>query len=162
MNKKSEASPFERVNTLVTKHHYAFQSWNDRYSKGVWASLAPCDDLLDEVRESTSDGDLDMIPSTEYFSNTKWLPIVLGYNFVDALVNLEARLSKIPNEMFCRNSMWESAIIESLKHLRAIRNAGDDYGKIDGKFLKLPKTFDEMVKLKSDNESLFIQQENKQ
>lgn len=35
---------FERIDALV--HDFEFQSWNDRYSKGVWAALGPREGAL--------------------------------------------------------------------------------------------------------------------
>jgi len=132
---------FERIDALITKHGFAFQSWDDRYSKGVWACLAPNEYLLDAVRESTSDGDLDMIPATEYFMFTDWLPLVTGRTFVEALTELEKRLAALPPNQLGRGSDWSGAVFEALEHLRDVRSASSSYGGTDGKFDKLPEAW---------------------
>lgn len=135
---------FERIDALITKHDFAFQSWNDRYSKGVWACLAPNEYLLDTVRESTSDGDSDMTPATEYFMYTDWLPLVTGSTFVEALTELEKRLAALPLGQLCRGSDWSGAVFEALEHLRDVRSSSSSYGGTDGKFNKLPETWAEV------------------
>ena len=136
---------FERIDSLITQHDFAFQSWNDRYSKGVWACLAPVESLLDEVRESTSDGDLDMIPATEYFSSTNWLPLVAGRTFVDALTRLEALLASLPQGQLCRMSAWSGAVIEALEYLGEVRRSSSQYGDTDGQFKKLPTSWEAVM-----------------
>jgi hypothetical protein len=136
---------FDRIDALITKHGFAFQSWDDRYSKGIWACLAPNEYLLDTVRESTSDGDLDMIPATEYFMFTDWLPLVTGRTFVEALSELENRLAALPAEQLRRESDWSGAVFEALEYLRDVRSASSSYGGTDGKFNKLPDTWAEVL-----------------
>ncbi|MDF3834058.1 hypothetical protein P3W85_13995 [Cupriavidus basilensis] len=67
---------FDRIGTLVTTHDFAFQSWNDRYSKGVWAALGPLEGFIDTVRDLSSAGYLDMIPAMDYVLSVDWLPMV--------------------------------------------------------------------------------------
>ncbi len=136
---------FDRIDALITKHGFAFQSWDDRYSKGIWACLAPNEYLLDTVRESTSDGDLDMIPATEYFMFTDWLPLVTGRTFVEALSELENRLAALPAEQLRRESDWSGAVFEALEYLRDVRSASSSYGGTDGKFNKLPDPWAEVL-----------------
>jgi hypothetical protein len=60
----------------LMKLDWALQSWDNRYNKGIWVAIAPSEcisldadnlgDGLDEVRSSTSDGDVDMITATDF------------------------------------------------------------------------------------------------
>lgn len=136
---------YDRINALITTQGFSFQSWDDRYSKGVWVALAPSENALDVVRDSTSAGDLDMIPATEYFSSTEWLPIVAGDTFIEALGNLEQRLSALPPEMLSSTSIWATAVYDALDHLRDIQRLHSGYGATDGHFRQLPNTFKELM-----------------
>jgi len=136
---------FDRINALVAKHGFAFQSWDDRYSKGVWAALAPIALQLDDVRESSEAGDSDMIPAMEYVLSTEWLPLVTGRDFIDALNILEGRLASIPADQLARYSPWSTAVSNALDHLREVQNAHKGYGAADGHYGELPVTFVDML-----------------
>jgi hypothetical protein len=134
-----------RVDALITEHGFAFQAWDDNYSKGVWACLAPVDSLLDDVRDSSCAGDLDMIPATEFVLQTDWLPIALGRSFAGALAELEARLSTLPPEQLERDSAWSDAVFTALEHLREVRLQYRGYGATDGKFKPLLASWSAVV-----------------
>jgi hypothetical protein len=46
-----------------------------------------------------------MIPSTEYFMFTDWLPLVTCNTFIEALGNLEKRLPMLPADQLCQESV---------------------------------------------------------
>lgn len=130
----------ERINLLITNHGFGLQSWNDNYGKGIWACIAPNEFLLDEMKEYTSDGDIDMINSSDYIEQTNWLPFVTGRDFIEALNELEKLLASLPSDMLCRDSIWSNSIHQALENLQEMRrsNAYDLYGS-------LPKTFNDLL-----------------
>lgn len=136
---------FERINTLVSKHGWAFQSWDDRYSKGIWAALAPQAFLLDAVRDASEDGDLDMIPAMHYVFSTEWLPLETAPTFLEALTKLEVLLTALPGDMIGRDTIWSSAVWSALEHLREVKTASAGYGDTEGRFDTLPKTFQDVL-----------------
>lgn len=129
------------IDSLITNHDFNFGAWNDRYGKGIWACLAPNEYLLNDVKESTSDSDLDMIPATNYFMFTDWLPLVTGKTFVEALSNLEALLATLPVDQLSRSSIWFNAVYSALDHLSDVRRQSNEYGSIEGQLDTLPKTW---------------------
>lgn len=138
---------FPLIDALVTKHGFALESWDDRYSKGVWAVLSPSEDLTGDIMAASSDGDLDMIPATGYVLGTDWLPVVTGESFVQALNLLEARLATLPPEMIGRGTDWSNAVLDALSNLREVRRQSGEYGASDGKFTPLPQRTAEMLAL---------------
>lgn len=132
---------FERIDALVTRYDFEFQSWNDRYSKGVWAALAPWGDAIDTVRGLSSAGDLDMIPAMNYVFSVDWLPMVTGRTLAEAMAALEARLASLPQDQLCRRSDWSAAVSRALEDLRKISDAAGDYGALEGMLPKLPASF---------------------
>lgn len=110
---------FATINTLITNHNFYFQSWDDRYSKGVWAALGTYDGEIDIVRDLSNAGDLDMIPAMDYilYSETDWLPYVTGNNFMDALMKLEQRLEKLPQDQFRHDTVWSDSVYTAIHRL---------------------------------------------
>ncbi|WP_152385682.1 hypothetical protein [Achromobacter sp. GbtcB20] len=132
---------FERIDALVTKHDFEFQSWNDRYSKGVWTALGPREGAIDTVRGLSSAGDLDMIPAMNYVFSVDWLPMVTGRTLAEAMAALEARLASLPQDQLCRGSDWSAAVFRALEDLRDNADAADEYGALEGMLPKLPAWF---------------------
>lgn len=130
----------ERINLLITSYGFGFQSWTDRYGKGIWACIAPNEFLLDEMKEYSSDGDIDMINASDYIEQTNWLPFVTGNSFVEALNELERLLASLPPGMLCRGSMWSNSIHRALENLQKMRrsNVFDLYDP-------LPETFNDLI-----------------
>lgn len=131
---------FECINLLITKHSFSFQSWEDRYGKGIWACLSPDEYLLDEIREYTSDGDVDMILASDYIEATNWLPFVTGKDFIEALNNLEKLLASLPRDMLNINSIWSINTGEALRNLQEMRK-----NKTFHHYPALPATFNELI-----------------
>ncbi|STX81593.1 Uncharacterised protein [Legionella busanensis] len=131
---------FECINRLITIHDFSLQSWNDRYGKGIWACISPNEFLLDEFRECTSDGDIDMINASDYIETAEWLPFVTGKDFTDALNLLEKFLSSLPQEMLDSNSIWSLSIYKALQNLQEMRRKST-YNLYN----KLPVTLEELL-----------------
>jgi hypothetical protein len=131
---------FDRINLLVSKHNFSLKVWDDRYSKGLWAVCTPNQWQADVIQEASEDGDLDMIPATEYVLATEWLPVVTAPSLLEALSALEDRLASLGDAELCRSSTWGTGVWDALEHLRDVRRASANYGGTDGHFRALPVT----------------------
>lgn len=131
---------FTLIDKLVTKEGFALQAWDDRYSKGVWAALAPSENALDIIRDLSSAGDLDMIPATDFILNTKWFPAVTGRTLIDAMTELEQRLALLPPEQLAHTSDWAGSVYDALDYLRRANHQCKGYA-MDGKLQPLPKEY---------------------
>ncbi|KVP26400.1 hypothetical protein WJ85_34420 [Burkholderia ubonensis] len=118
---------FDRINTLVSKRGFTLKAWDDRYGKGIWAVCTPISYHGDEICEASSDGDLDMIPATEYVLSTEWLPIATGNNLVKALTELEERLGRFSEAALAEGSCWSLAVWDALEHFRDVRRSRGDF-----------------------------------
>ena len=132
---------FKLIDALISKQGFVLESWDDRYSKGVWVALSPSEYLTGRIMSSSSDGDLDMIPATEFVLGTEWMPVVTGRTFLESMSALENLLEALPPEMMARGSTWAVAVTKALEHLRDVQNEHKGYGASDGKFVALPVTF---------------------
>jgi hypothetical protein len=135
---------FDRVNTLVAKGFFLL-IWDDRYSKGVWAGLGIIQADVDTVSGLSEAGDLDMIPAMEYVLSADWLPYVTGGSVADALSQLEARLTKLPEDQIARDSLWSSLTSQAIEALRTAYQDTTDYGQLDGRLSSLPSTWADAV-----------------
>lgn len=132
---------FPLIDKLVTKESFALQAWDDRYSKGVWIGIVPSENGLDIVRDLSSAGDLDMIPATDFILDAEWLPILTGRTLIEAMTELEARLSALPPEQVARSSDWSGAVSDALDYLRRANDECRGYGAMDGRLQPLPKVY---------------------
>ncbi|WGS45780.1 hypothetical protein LFL97_24035 [Burkholderia sp. JSH-S8] len=124
---------FDRINTLVSKMDFTLKLWADRYGRGTWAVCTPLRYHGDEICEASSDGDLDMIPATEYVLSTDWLPVVISSSVIEAMRELEERLGKLSDAALSQGSYWRGAVWDALDHFMNVRSARGD-------FEVLPKT----------------------
>lgn len=131
---------FDRINLLVSKHNFTLKVWDDRYSKGLWAVCTPNQWQADEIQESSEDGDLDMIPATEYALSTEWLPVVTAPSLSEALGALEERLASLGDAELGRSTTWATGVWDALEHLRDVRRESTGYGGSDGRYRELPVT----------------------
>jgi len=118
---------FERIDRLVTEG-FAFQAWNDRYCKGVWAALGLWESQVDIVRDLSSAGDLDMIPAMDYVFSADWLPYVTGRTLADAMQQLEERLSLLPQDQLNRDSQWAELVSKAIEALSDATSGRSRYG----------------------------------
>jgi hypothetical protein len=134
---------FDRIDRLVTKDGFCFQSWDDRYSKGVWAALGLFEGQVDIVRGLSSAGDLDMIPAMDYVLSAEWLPYVTGRTLTDAMQKLEDRLALLPQEQLNRLSQWSNLVCKAIEDLAESTRGQSWYGENKPEELTdLPATFD--------------------
>lgn len=108
-------------------------------------ALSPAEYLTGDIMSSSSDGDLDMIPATEFVLSTEWMPVVTGRTFLESMSELENLLEALPPEMLERRSAWTVAVTEALQHLRGVQEENKGYGATDGKFVALPETFAQVL-----------------
>ncbi len=142
---------FKLIDALISKQGFVLESWDDRYGKGVWVALSPAEYLTGDIMSSSSDGDLDMIPATEFVLSTEWMPVVTGRTFLESMSELENLLEALPPEMLERGSAWTVAVTEALQHLRDVQEENKDYGASDGKFVALPETFAQVLAVASQS-----------
>ncbi len=134
---------FNRIDRLVKEEDFAFQAWNDRYGKGVWAALGLWESQADIVRDLSGDGDLDMIPAMGYVFSADWLPYVTGRTLVEAMQKLEARLALLPQDQLNRNSQWADLVSKAMKALSDATSGRSWYGEKQPESLEdLPATFE--------------------
>ncbi|QTH24744.1 MULTISPECIES: hypothetical protein [Sphingomonadaceae] len=109
----------ELIGRLVTEEGFAFQSWQDRYGKGVWATLGFWQDHMDIVRDLSWDGeDQILFPAMDYVFSANWLPVETGRTFAEAAQNLEARLLLLPQDQLADGSEWRKLVCKALLDLR--------------------------------------------
>ena len=90
---------------------------------------------------ASGSGDLDMMPATDYLLACKWLPVVVGETLVEALKKLEARLKELDDSQLKDKSDWMVATFAVMNHLEKVREASNDYGGTEGKYMQLPEDF---------------------
>lgn len=145
---------FDRIERLVAEEDFAFQAWDDRYGKGVWAALGRCDHEVDTVRDLSSDGDLDMIPAMDYVFSADWLPYVTGDSLAEAMQALEQRLAQLPPGQLCRDSLWATLVSEAIDALSDATRGRSWYGNAKPKTLaNLPATFELALAAKEETEA---------
>jgi hypothetical protein len=110
-------SSLERISFLINKQDFAFQSWNDRYGKGVWAALGTYLYQVDVVRDLSDAGDMEMMWSWDYVFSSDWLPYATGKSLMEAMLNLEERLSKLPHDQLERGSNWCNKVTAAIDEL---------------------------------------------
>lgn len=133
----------QRIDNLITQQDFSFQAWNDRYSKGVWASLGLSEYEIDTVRDLSSSGDLDMFPAMDYVFSADWMPYVTGATLREAMQTLETRLASLPPEQLCRGSQWAKLVSQAIQDLADATQDRSWYSDKKPHFLEpLPKTFE--------------------
>lgn len=126
-----------KINWLLEKGA-TIHSWDDRYSKGIWVIIAPpnvSNIMLESIYDASDAGDLDMIPATDYYLSTNWLPIEIGNDLFDGLQKLENRLQFVTDENYFKWSKKIEGVIEQFEEIS--KNAG--YGELVGKLPVLNK-----------------------
>ncbi|MCG2841206.1 hypothetical protein L6Q21_09465 [Sandaracinobacter sp. RS1-74] len=134
---------FDRIDRLVTEEGFAFQAWNDRYSKGVWAALGLWESQIDTVRDLSGAGDLDMIPAMQYIFSADWLPYVTGRTLAEAMQQLEELLALLPQDQLKHGSQWANLVSTAIEALSEATNGRSRYGDKEPEPLDdLPETFE--------------------
>lgn len=138
----TENSPIPLIDKLVKEKNFVLLTWNARYTSGAWACCLPYLFQCEAVLEASEDGDVEMIPKTEYLLNASWLPVLIGSNAMDALQKLEARLATLPTD-FLADGDWVYAAGEAIDYLiRTEKKYSDDF--IDGHLKPLPVDYREI------------------
>lgn len=120
---------------------FALHSWKGRYGGDTWVCLMPTPELAEVIRDATDMGDCDMVPLTEYFRSTEWLPIIVAGDLKTSIAALEARLASLPREALGRDTRWATQVAQAVKHAHDVILSSGDYGGCDGKLDKLPMQF---------------------
>lgn len=136
---------YERISFLVEDQDAFLQTWTTRYGMGVWACLGTTEIDVDEVRNSTSDGDMDWIAAFEHITTTEWLPLEMAPTLLEALNKLETRLSTFPSDMLCRGSVWWTAVMNAYENFRLARIESNNRVGSSLNLRTLPRTFQEML-----------------
>lgn len=134
--------PFPILDGLISRGEFCFQAWDDRYSKGVWAAIGPYEAAIDVIRDSSSDGDLDMIPAMEYAFSAEWLPWVTAPSLLIAMGMLEEKLAALPPEQLIGGSIWRSAVVDVIDNLSRTKHQCKGYGALNGKLTSLPASYE--------------------
>lgn len=140
---------FELIGRLVTEEGYAFQSWQDRYGRGIWAALGFWQDHMDIVRDLSWDNEVQIrFPAMDYVFSANWLPVVTGRTFVETAQNLEARLSLVPQGQLTGHSDWTKLVCRALLDLREAHSGlyrNGELVKWPDRLDDLPETFEAAV-----------------
>lgn len=83
---------------LLDEHRWHLHVWDDRYSKGVWAMLAPSAIFCNEISEITDNEDYIDENTFAYFVENEgaWLPVVLGNsNLNETLALLDKKVENL-------------------------------------------------------------------
>lgn len=144
-----DATGFPIIDRLMSEGFY-FQSWDDRYGRGVWAALGTHESEVDTVRNLSNAGDCDAIPAMEHMDSGKaWLPYATGRTFLDAVGNLEKHLSALPIASGSPLGPWRRAVYEAIDALRQATDGKSYYAPSQEKrpdaLNDLPKKFEEAV-----------------
>lgn len=134
-------SMFEKIDTLVSKHGFYFQAWDDRYGRGVWAALGLFENAIDVARDLSSCGDADAMVLTDFFV-ADWLPLVTGRTLIEAMTNLETVLANLPAEHRTRDSDWANAVTRALEDLQNAHHESIKSGRmIESCMAALPSSY---------------------
>ena len=132
---------FEEIGTLVSKHGFYFQAWDDRYGRGVWAALGLFENAVDAARDLSSCGDDEAMVLTEFFV-ADWLPLVTGRTLIEAMTNLETVLASLPTEQRTRDSDWANAVSKAFEDLQNAHRESIKSGRmIESCLAALPRSF---------------------
>jgi hypothetical protein len=127
---------FEHINHLISRRGYAYASWKDRYSKGIWAICTPLPEQAAEVNAASSDGDFPMAAAADFLLDNDWLPVAVGDSLSSALQALEDRLAARAGEVLREGSDWSIAVWDVFTHFQEARRSGGQHGD----FSDLPAT----------------------
>lgn len=86
------------IYTLLNDHRWHLHIWDDRYSKGLWAMLAPTAILCDKISETTESEDVCDETTVAYLVKNEgsWLPIVYGSSDLnETLMLLDKKVEKL-------------------------------------------------------------------
>ena len=101
------------VNELVLKG-WTLQCWNDRYSRGVWAVVAPNYFQTHDVQDVLDGSDAESLNLGAYIQEHKaFLPIANGVNLQGALIALENKLLHL-----VKQEDWMPRVFDAFERIR--------------------------------------------
>ncbi|KAA6447874.1 hypothetical protein DX932_32760 [Bacillus cereus] len=102
----------EALQELILKYDWNLLCWEDRYSRGIWAIVAPHPNHTYEIREITDGEGILSTALSFYFCNEgSWLPVATGSNLKDVLTNLDDKIKPMTS-----NGIWRSSVYDTFQH----------------------------------------------
>ncbi|AFQ19943.1 hypothetical protein P9Y62_30830 [Bacillus thuringiensis] len=102
----------DAITELITRNDWNLLCWEDRYSRGIWAIVAPHPYHTYKIREIT---DGEGMLSTElgfYFHNEgSWLPVANGNNLKDVFTKLDDKIKPMID-----NTIWRRSVYDTFQH----------------------------------------------
>lgn len=103
----------DKIHRLISKDDWVLQCWDDRYSRGTWAVVAPHVNHVYEMKEITDGGDIESIELGDYFFNEgSWLPVVNGSDLAEVLTKLNEKIAS-----FTENSLWKNRVYDAFQRI---------------------------------------------
>lgn len=102
----------EALQELILKYDWNLLCWEDRYSRGIWAIVAPHPNHMYEMREITDGEGISSTALGFYFCNEgSWLPAANGSNLKDVLTKLDDKIKPMIG-----NDIWRSSVYDTFQH----------------------------------------------
>lgn len=112
----------DAIQELISKYDWNLQCWDDRYSRGIWAIVAPHANHTYEMREITDGGDIESATLGDYFYDEgSWLPVANGNNLMDVLEKLNDKIKTL-----IENDIWRSSVYDAFQQI--IEENDGNYG----------------------------------
>jgi len=117
-----EGYSMDAIQKLILQYDWNLQCWDDRYSRGIWAIVAPQANHTYEMREISDGGDIESMVLGEYFYNEgSWLPVAIGDNLMNVLAKLNEKI-----QPFIDNNVWRSRVYDAFQQIIEITDG--NYG----------------------------------
>ncbi|EJR72750.1 hypothetical protein [Bacillus cereus] len=102
----------EALQELILKYDWNLLCWEDRYSRGIWAIVAPHPNHTYEIREITDGEGILSTALSFYFCNEgSWLPVANGSNLKGVLTKLDDKIKPMTG-----NEIWRSSVHDTFQH----------------------------------------------
>lgn len=112
----------DKIQDLISTNDWVLQCWNDRYSRGIWAIVAPHINHVHEMENITDGGDMESFELGDYFYNEgSWLPVENGSNLAEVLTKLNEKVSP-----FTQNKLWKEKVYDAFQRIIEVNDG--DYG----------------------------------
>ncbi|MCP1161221.1 MULTISPECIES: hypothetical protein [Bacillus] len=112
----------DKLQALISQNDWVLQCWDDRYSRGIWAIIAPHTNHVYEIREITDGRDIESMEIGEYFHNEgSWLPVVIGENLAEVLIKLNEKVTS-----YAENNLWKNKVYDAFQRIIEVNDG--NYG----------------------------------
>ncbi|MBG9749658.1 hypothetical protein ABD81_10595 [Bacillus thuringiensis] len=102
----------EALQELIVKYDWNLLCWEDRFSRGIWAIVAPHPNHTYEIREITDGEGILSTALWFYFCNEgSWLPVANGSNVKDVLTKLDDKIKPMIG-----NNIWRESVNDTFQH----------------------------------------------